>query len=100
MIVMYTITYPTSSAIDFGKAVVKNFQEHPFPEGIKMIGPYSAMYENGIKNIVIFEIEHGKESELFKITDKRLVNYLPVPGFGWKEERLSTMEECLSLVGL
>jgi len=39
MLLMYTMTYPTTSASEFGKAVVKNFQEHAFPDFIKLSGP-------------------------------------------------------------
>jgi len=100
MLLMVTMTYPTTSAAEFGKAVVKNFQEHPFPDFIKLTGPYSVLYEDGCKSIVIIEIEKGKEDEAFKIFNKRLANYMPVPGFGYKEERLATMEESLSSLGL
>jgi hypothetical protein len=100
MIVMYTMTYPTTSAVEFGKEVVKNFQEHPFPAFVKLIGPYGLIYEHGCKSIAILEIEQGKESEALKIVNKRMANYLRVPGFGSKEEILLTMEEILPLVGL
>ena len=100
MIMMYTIAFPATSATEYGKAVIKNFQEHPFPDSVKLIGPYSLVDEHGCKSIAILEIEQGKESEVFKVVNKRLVNYLTVPGFGWKEERLLNMEESLSLLGL
>ena len=100
MIVMYTMTYPTTSAVEFGEAVVKNFQEHPFPDFPKLSGPYSVAYEDGCKSIVIIEIEKGKEDEAFKLFHKRLANYLPVPGYGSKGEILMNMEESLSLIGL
>jgi hypothetical protein len=100
MLLMYTMTYPTTSASEFGKAVVKNFQEHPFPDFIKLSGPYNSVYEEGIKSYVVIEIEKGKEDEAFKIFNTRIANYLPVPGYGQKLEILTTMEESLSLVGL
>ena len=100
MIMMYTIAFPATSATEYGKAVIKNFQEHPFPDSVKLIGPYSLVDEHGCKSIAILEIEQGKESEALKIVNKRMANYLRVPGFGSKEEILLTMEEILPLVGL
>ncbi len=100
MIVMFTITYPTTSAAEFGKAAVKNFQEHPFPDFIKLTGPYSTISENGIKSIVILEIEKGKADEAFKIVNTRTANYLSVPGYGSKTEILTNMEEGLALIGM
>ena len=100
MITMFTMTYPTTSAAEFGKAVLKNFQENPFPDYIKPLGLYATPYENGIKTYAILEIQEGKEDDAFKIFNKRLANYLPVPGYGSKEERLLTMEESLAVVGL
>jgi hypothetical protein len=100
MIVMYTMTFPTTSAVEFGKAVAKNFQEYPLPDFIKLIGPYGLIYENGCKSIAILEIEQGKESEAFKIFNKRMANYMSIPGFGSKGELLMTMEESLPLIGL
>jgi hypothetical protein len=100
MIMIYTMTYPTISAVEFGKAAVKNFQENPWPAFIKLIGPYSLVCESGCKSYAILEIESGKEDEAFKIITKRLANYISVPGFGWKEERLLTMAESFVLLGL
>jgi len=100
MIIMSTMTWPTTSAVEMGKAVVKNFQELPFPDYIKPLGIYNTFYENGVKGYAILEIEKGKEEDAFKFLNKRVVNYLSIPGFGCKEERLRTMEESLALVGL
>ncbi len=100
MILMFTMTYPTTSAVEFGKAVVKNFREYPFPDFIKPTGPYITLSEDGCKGYIIVEIEKGKEDEAFKFFNRRIANYLPVPGFGWKEERLLTMEESMPLVGI
>jgi hypothetical protein len=97
---MYTMTYPTTSAVEFGKAVAKNYQEHPLPDFMKLNGAYSLVYEDGCKTIAIVEIEEGKEGDAFKVFNKRLSNYLRVPGFGWKEEILRTFEESFSIVGL
>jgi hypothetical protein len=100
MIVLFTMTYPTTSAVEFAKVVVKNFQEHPLPDFMKMIGSYTAICEDGGKTYAIIDIEKGQEDEAFKIVNKRLKNYLPIPGFGWKEERLLDMQEGLALAGL
>jgi hypothetical protein len=100
MILMLTTTYPATSAVEMGKAVVKNFQELPFPDYIKPLGIYNTVAENGIKGYAIIEIDKGKEDDAFKFINKRMVNYLSVPGIGFKEERLRTMEESLALVGL
>jgi len=100
MIVMYTVNYPSTSAVEYGKAVIKNFQEHPFPDFIKPLGIYAAIYEDGVKAYSILEFEKGKEEDAFKIINNRLANYLRVPGFGWREERLLKMEEAAALVGL
>ncbi len=94
------MTCPTTSAVELGKASVKNFLDHPWPEFVKLTGPYSLVCEDGCKTYAILEIENGKEGEAFKIISKRLANYMSVPGFAWKEERLSTREESLVLLGL
>ena len=100
MILIYTITCPSTSAVEFGKAGVKNFLENPWPDFVKLIGPYTTIYEDGCKTYVILEIENGKEDEAFKIVNKRAANYMSVPGFGWREERVVTREETLVLLGL
>jgi hypothetical protein len=100
MIVMFTFTFPVTSAPEFGKAVVKNFQENPLPDFLKLIGPYSLLYEGGCKTIAIIEIEAGKESEAFKIFNRRASNYMKVPGFTSREEILRNMEESFSMLGL
>jgi len=100
MILLYTMTYPTTSAVEFGKAGVRNFLENPWPDFVKLTGPYSLVCEDGCKTYAILEIENGKEDEVFKIANKRLVNYMSVPGFRGKEERLMTKEETFALLGL
>jgi hypothetical protein len=83
-----------------GKAGIKNIQEHPFPDFIKPIGIYYVVCEDGVKSYALLEIEKGKEDEAFKFFNKRVANYLPVPGFGWREEILRTMEEAFPLIGM
>jgi hypothetical protein len=100
MIVMYTLTCPTTSAVEMGKAVVKNFAEYPFPSYIKVIGIYQLFSENGIKMYAILDIEKGKEDDAVKLFYKRGLNYLSVPGYGSKVEILTPMEESLALLGL
>ena len=95
MIFLFTMTYPGTSAADFGKAVIKNFQEHPWPDFARLTGAYAAICEDRMKAYAILEIEKGKEDETFKVADKRLANYISIPGFRYKEERLITMEEAL-----
>ena len=97
---IYTMTCPATSAVEFGKAGVKNFLENPWPDFVKLIGPYSLFCEDGCKTYAILEIEDGKEDEYFKIANKRMANYMSVPGFGSKEERLLSREETLVLLGL
>lgn len=98
MVFMYTITYPSTSGAEFAKAVLKNAQEHPLPDFIVTKALYGLVVEGGGKAIAILEYEKGKEEEALKIGNKRLANYLKVPGFGWREERLMTMEECFSMI--
>jgi len=100
MIVMVTMTYPTTSAVEMGKAGAKNFQEHPLPGFMKLTGPYITICEEGCKAYNIIEIEEGKEDEAFKVINTRMANYLPVPGFRSREERLLIMGEAYPLIGM
>ncbi len=100
MIVMITSTYPSTSAVEISKAVLKNFQEHPFPDFMKPLGIYNVLCESGVKGYAILEIEKGKEDEAFKVINSRYANYLSVPGFGCREERLLPLEDSLPLVGM
>jgi hypothetical protein len=99
MIVMFTMTYPTTSAVEYANAVLKNFQENPFPDFMKMTGAYSVLCENGMKSYAIVEVEAGREDEAFKIFNKRMANYMSIPGFGFREERLLNAEESFALGG-
>lgn len=100
MLVMITMTWPTTSTIELAKAGIKNFQENPFPDFMRLTGPFYAVYEDGLKAYSILEIDKGKEDEAFQILNKRLANYIPAPGFGWREERLMTMEEAYPLLNM
>jgi hypothetical protein len=100
MIVMLTFTWPTTSSIELAKAGLKNFQENPLPDSARLIGPFYAGYEGGLKCYNILEIENGKEEEVYQVLNKRLANYVPVPGIGWTEERVFTMEEAYPLLNM
>jgi len=100
MIVLFTLTWPTTSSIEMGKAGVKNFQENPWPDFVKLTGPFYMVCEDGCKCYALIEIEKGKEDEAFKISNSRTANYLSVPGYGGKTEILMTIEEAYPLIGM
>jgi len=100
MILIHTFTCPTTSAVQLGKASMKNSLENPLPDFVKLTGPFITVCEDGYKAYAILEIENGKEDEAFKIFNKRLANYMSVPGLRCKEERLLTREETVVLLGL
>jgi hypothetical protein len=100
MILMFTMTFPSTSAAEYGKAVAKNSQEHPFPDFVKPLGLYGVFCEEGFKVYAIIETEKGKEDEAFKVFNLRNANYLSIPGYGYKEERLLTMEESFTMISM
>jgi hypothetical protein len=100
MIVLFTMTWPATSTIEMAKAGAKNFQENPWPDSMRLNGPFYVAYEDGMKCYALFEIDKGKDDEVFKVFNKRLAIYLTVPGFGSKAEILMTMEEAYPLLNM
>ena len=100
MIVMITMTWPITSSPEMAKAAAKNFKENPFPDFMRLTGPFYVVYEDGIRCYALVEIDKGKEEEGFQVFNKRTVNYVPITGYGAKTEVLMTMEEVYPLLSM
>jgi hypothetical protein len=100
MMVLFTMTWPTTSTLEIAKAAAKNFQENPWPDSTRLTGPFYVVYEDGIKCYALLEIDKGKEDEAFRVSYKRTANYVAIPGYGAKTEILMTMEEAYPLLNM
>jgi hypothetical protein len=98
MVIIATVVYPTEST----KEIVKRFKEQPaLPAYMTMKGHY-VMSEigTGIKNIVIYEYDPSKFSEVMEFLGARYARYLGIIGYTYSILPWLEVKEALKTIGI
>ena len=101
MHIMLTVTYPPDKAVEVSRIALKNQQENPLSSFIKTVGTFvTSSLESGVKVVVIYEIDAGKEDDGRKEIAKGVVQLFSVEGLRYSSETVLTAEEATALLPL
>jgi hypothetical protein len=95
MVIIATMSFPPESRDEMKKRFL---EQPPLPEGITIKGHYTNTAEGeGIKTIVIYEVDQSKFVEGMLTVNNRYVKYYGVPGFSYSVQPWLEIKEALKL---
>ena len=100
VLIMVTAWFPPNKSMEVAKKHFEIAQEFPRQSFEKLFIGGARATRNGIKDIMIVEVEKGKLEEALNLTARRLMEYFGIEGYRVEVETLVTLEEGLSLLGL
>lgn len=100
VLIMVTAWFPPNKSPEVARKhleIAQKFPRAPFEK--RLMGGTTAD-RNGIKDIMIIEVEKGKYEEALNLTARRLLEYFDIEGYRYEVETLLTLEEGMALLGL
>jgi len=98
MVVMFTMTYPLSSAMKAVQVFLDVAAKEPLPDNVQLLGMYSHWGGDGIKVNSIYECKENIDDGIKALT-KRLVNFFSVEGYKIESQVVLPIEESLAILG-
>ncbi|MHA2008374.1 MAG: hypothetical protein ACXABO_03975 [Promethearchaeota archaeon] len=97
-VIMITVWYPPSKAIDIAKIYAKQPREIPFVTKWRAFNTSDGT--NGMKQYHLIYTERGKLEEASKELNKYFMPFIEIEGFFTKSETLMGVSESFDIVGL
>jgi hypothetical protein len=100
MLLMATVHFPATSAAEFGKKVIDELTNNPYPTFTKR-NYYFKFGGDGVIEYIIFDIEEGNEGAALKDINARFFKMSnSVNGFKSSIEPIFGIEEAFSLISM
>ncbi len=98
MLIMATITYPTTSTMEMGKAAVETLKKEM--AHVKRVSVHVTYAGEGLTAYNLYELEKGAEDEGSKELVQNFVPYYSIDGFKVKMELVLPLDQALPMIGL
>ena len=100
VLIMVTSWIPPDKGTEVGKKYLEVMQKIPFESFEKPLVNAGNMIKDGLKVIVIVEVEKGKYEEALNLAVKRESEFFGIDGYRSEIETLLTLEEAMPMLGL